>query len=661
MNTDEEAESVELTPFQLEIVQKIVDNPKKNFFITGSAGTGKTVVLQALCRELEKRHISRVCMAPTGVAAIQCGGTTIHKAMQFPIINGFNMDVYGFQGCLVCSRVIENRAGFQPPGRSPSVVIIDEISMVSGSMLTMIEMALARQNKLHEEYGTFGGTQLVMFGDFCQLQPVCKGKCDFFETMPASVDETPQSDSYCFLSNCWKERINPEVITLEEVFRQANPEFASLLCRLRNGSVSEEDSRSLARRLLLDADLGSPDSWENGIIPTVLFGKNKSVDEINRSEMLKMEKQGAEMVSLQARTQWFTVKGDERQYVSGLNQDLIQRQTVVLDQWGIPPNLTLCIGAQVMVRKNLPCGLVNGTRGIITMFAYATNGGVNSITIRTTDGSFSTITRQSWTHKYKKMFLEFVQFPLTPAWAVTIHKSQGLSIDSLMICLSSSEIFVAYQAYVALSRARRLEGLFLLDYNPKVFYTSNEVQKFYDQEEISEILPHTLPFHFDIDNLTKLTSQSASVKQEFLRAKYGNVRLISLREKYANKIYCAGSLLVARLPRNVTSLQLLKEQAQEVAVAELIPGRKTVFSLALADLSDAADQDFVVHFFGPHCADDRRKFCAEICEFDNEKEMIVFSGTCLQNVKKISIVPTCSDLELKCNFFHFVMPDILNK
>lgn len=413
-------ESVKLCQEQTEVLQACVAG--KNIFFTGSAGTGKSFLLKKIISALPPD--GTVATASTGVAACLIGGVTLHA---FAGIGS---------GDASLSRCIElaSRAASATNWRKCKRLIIDEISMVDGLFFEKIE-AVARHIRKNDR--PFGGIQLILCGDFLQLPPVIKRE----------DSNNPQANlqRFCFQSSAWEKCIE-RVFELKEVHRQSDPEFVRILNHLRIGHVNDD----IAKRLMTT----SKQKIEgNGILATQLCSHTNDANSINESKLENL-------------------KGDKVLFKAEDSDATMSKQLDGLVQ--APSQLYLKINAQVMLLKNIniSAGLVNGARGVVVRIER----GVPTVRFKN---------NQEYVCKHEKWMIKTAtggnvtrrQVPLKLAWAFSIHKSQGLTLDCVEMSLS--KVFEAGQAYVALSRAKSLDSVRILDFDPKQVWANPQVLQFY--------------------------------------------------------------------------------------------------------------------------------------------------------------------------------------
>lgn len=403
----EDVEEVKLSPEQ-EKVFNLLEETNSNYYITGKAGTGKSMLLEYFVRNSQKRV---AVVAPTGVAALNVGGQTIHSFFKLPpaLIEKGDITRVDYK----TKEVLANL----------DAVVIDEISMVRVDLMEAIseKLKLARRNDL-----PFGGAQIIMFGDLYQLQPVVSdGQLHrYFDHNYGGI--------YFFNSPEFK-KSDCKIIELEHIFRQKDEEFKKLLNAVRNGKHTPEILSGFNERTKMQIP-------QEGFI--TLAGRNDTVSRINHAKLAN-------------------IPTKERTYVADIFGDLKE------SAFPTEKELRLKVGAQIMMLKNdrqKPSRWVNGTLGVVTKLSEDTiivkiNGVDHSVSRETWDS-----VRYSYNPEGRKLDKEvvssFTQFPIRLAWAITIHKSQGQTYQSVAIDLSDGA-FAHGQTYVALSRCQSLEGLFL--------------------------------------------------------------------------------------------------------------------------------------------------------------------------------------------------------
>ena len=386
----------------------------KNVFLTGAAGSGKTHVLREFILWLKDNNIGTAITASTGIAATHLGGTTIHAWSGLGVRDKLSeQDIDALEELQYLWKRYEGT----------QVLIIDEISMLHHFRLDLLDR-LARAFKRSDS--PFGGMQVVVCGDFFQLPPVTR----YGE---------PEA-RFAYASKAWS-LMNPRVCYLEEQHRQSDDMLLSLLNAIRGGEVEEGTLSSLEE--CYQREISLP------VEPTRLSTHNENVDAINEAELKK-------------------IKTPERRYMmnSRGKQGLVD---TLKKSCLAPEELVLKVGARVMfVKNNYDKGYVNGTLGIVDGFDDFGSPRVK------TQSKVIEVGVESWKiEEDGKVKAEISQLPLRLAWAITIHKSQGMSLDAAEIDLSRS--FAPGMGYVALSRVRSLAGLKLLGFNHRALEIHPEV------------------------------------------------------------------------------------------------------------------------------------------------------------------------------------------
>ncbi|XP_058788734.1 ATP-dependent DNA helicase PIF1 [Phymastichus coffea] len=417
----------EITPEQ----QNVLDYVLKGYsiFFTGSAGTGKSYLLKKIISALPPDVT--MATASTGVAACHIGGITLHQ------FAGIGLGTGTMERCK--QMVSKSAAG--TIWRKIKHLIIDEISMVDGDFFDKIE-AIARFIRNSDK--PFGGIQLILCGDFFQLPPVAK------------KDEKVK---FCFQSDTWSKCINMN-FELKTVYRQKDLKFVNILNKLRIGQATDEITEILRNTAKQKIE-------SEGILATRLCSHVNEANEINESQLEKLP--GALKV--------YNAQDSDQSMTKSLDQQL-----------PVPGKLVLKVGAQVMLLKNLNinAGLVNGARGVVIKFEED----LPVIHFRTA-GNYKA-KMEKWSIKTAQGAIIYrKQLPLKLAWAFSIHKSQGLTLDCVEMSLA--RVFDAGQAYVALSRAQSLQTLRVLDFDSNQVWANKHVLDFYKrfrrQLEQMEIIP----------------------------------------------------------------------------------------------------------------------------------------------------------------------------
>lgn len=411
---------------QLELAESYLRNTGVSIFLTGKAGTGKTTFLRNVLPRLNKRH---VIVAPTGVAAINAGGVTIHSFFQLP-------------PCPYLPDVPELITEYQMPEgkkqlrksriniiRTLDLLVIDEISMVRADLLDSIDNTLRRYRRNSRP---FGGVQLLMIGDIHQLPPVVTAE---EEPYLKRVYQSP----FFFESKAFK-LLNYITVELTTVYRQQDSLFLSLLNHVRDNQFDPPTLELLNSRYKPDIEAYFKTQPS---MPIRLTTHNSQADQVNRRNLDRIDKK-------------------ERLFEASVKDNFPE------NAYPAEKTLRLKEGAQVMFIKNDPSGnarYYNGRIGIVKFFDLEQN----HIVVES-EGDSIDVERVEWENvKYDinksdnsiTQIIDgtFTQFPLRLAWAVTIHKAQGLTFDNVIV--DAADAFAYGQVYVALSRCRSLEGLVL--------------------------------------------------------------------------------------------------------------------------------------------------------------------------------------------------------
>ncbi|XP_076181027.1 pif1 DNA helicase [Ptiloglossa arizonensis] len=402
-----------ITEEQAKVLDAVISG--KNIFFTGSAGTGKSFLLRKIIAALPPDVT--IATASTGVAACHIGGITLHQ------FAGIGLGTGNLERCYqLASR--NSSAGLW---RKTKHLIIDEISMVEADFFDKIE-AVARHIRKNDR--PFGGIQLILCGDFFQLPPV------------SSRDKKAK---FCFQSDKWEKCVHFN-FELLKVHRQKDSKFINILNNIRIGRVTDNITETLKATAKQKIE-------NNGILATRLCSHVNEAEEINEFQLNELKSESYVYAAQDSDQSMFTI----------LNQQL-----------PVPGKLVLKVGAQVMLLKNINIsdGLVNGARGIVIKFTD------NLPVVQFKSGISYHAKLEKWSLKTNMgNIVHRKQIPLKLAWAFSIHKSQGLTLDCVEMCLA--KVFDAGQAYVALSRAQSLECLRVLDFNNQQVWAHSDVLLFY--------------------------------------------------------------------------------------------------------------------------------------------------------------------------------------
>lgn len=385
-----------------------------NVFLTGEAGSGKTHVLREYLNYLDEHGVVVGKTASTGIAATHMGGVTIHSWSGIGIkdsLSEYDLDA------------IREKSYLQNRINKTDVLVIDEISMMHHFRFDMVDKVL---RVLRDRDEPFGGMQVVVSGDFFQLPPVSRS----YET----------AAHFAYRSSSWQE-LNFRVCYLDEQYRQTDKTYNGILNAIRSGRANQENIRqALASRLVA--------SQKKEFI-TKLYTHNVDVDLENERELAAMQ---GKLYEYEALTRGRTP------LVEALKKSCLA-----------PEFLKLKIGAQVMfVKNNFDLGYANGTLGTVIDCES------ENVKVQLRDGSEILVEPEVWrVEEEGKVKAEFAQLPLRLSWAITVHKSQGMSLDAAQIDLTKA--FEKGMGYVALSRIRTLDGLSLLGLNDEALRVDPEV------------------------------------------------------------------------------------------------------------------------------------------------------------------------------------------
>ena len=402
---------------------QIIQYTRRSLFLTGKAGTGKSTFLRHIAETTKKKH---VILAPTGIAAINAGGQTLHSFFKLPfhplLPNDSSYSIRNIRKTLKYSGELTKLL------RELELIIIDEISMVRADIIDFIDKVLRIYCRNMRE--PFGGKQLLLVGDIFQLEPVIKE--DEWRLMQPFY-----ASAYFFAAKVWQE-MQLVSIELRMVYRQSDSQFIGLLDRIRQNHATDADLQSINARVNQ-----SSKQKENGFEIT-LATRRDTVDYINDLHLSELE-------------------GDSTIFKGHIKGDFPETSLPA------PMELEIKPGAQVIFIKNdKEKRWVNGTLGVVIYI----DEGEGIITVVDEDGHEYDVEREVWenmryTFNEKEQKIEeemlgsFIQFPLRLAWAITVHKSQGLTFRHVKIDFSGGGAFAGGQTYVALSRCTSLEGITL--------------------------------------------------------------------------------------------------------------------------------------------------------------------------------------------------------
>lgn len=440
MDTTPTPPTITLNEDQQSAVDMVKDG--KSIYITGPAGSGKSLTISKIIEQAREMDEEIHVTASTGVAASQLRGLT--GVRTFHSWAGIGLGKYAASAH---AKFIKRNQDTRDRIIGTDILVIDEISMIDPQFLAKVNdvVQIVRSwdpSTRHIAKKPFGGIQLVLTGDFGQLPPVQKGKSG--------------APKYLFQDPLWKKLVDDTVV-LTNVYRQQDQEFVDLLMRIRSNRMTDADVATL--RGTASNKLG-----DGKLKPTVLFCRNCDVDRMNLEELRKLE-------------------GPCYKFVANDRYETEQAKKDCRSTFASPETLPLKVGAQVMltINQNPNAGLINGSRGVvtdITMADPAIQGSEAGITVTFANGQQVFYNRhlQESQDDNGKVVASRKQFPFKLAWCMTIHKSQGMTIDLLDIDLRGA--FEVSQAYVAISRGVGLDKMRIRNFRKDCVLTSHAVLQF---------------------------------------------------------------------------------------------------------------------------------------------------------------------------------------
>jgi ATP-dependent DNA helicase PIF1 len=424
-----------------------------NIFITGPGGTGKTALIKYIQKDASRKGFQIQVCALTGCAAVllECKAKTLHSWA------GIGLGTASLDQ--LTTKIMKNRYA-KDNWKNTDILVVDEVSMMSQKLFELLD---AIGKTIRKNSKPFGGIQLIFSGDFYQLPPV------------GDKDDT-ETTRFCFESLLWYQTFSKDNhIQLTKIFRQSDPVYQKILNQIREGRLKRSSNEVLLH------NVGRQFAVDNEVRPTKLFPTRNKVEQVNTKEMNGL-------------------KTDELEYKLKYHSDLemtateivkrrqFTREQIQTELLYLKANLRcdevvkLKVGAQVMCIVNIELDngqtLCNGSQGVITRLSEQ---GLPVVKF----GSFETVMGYHVWPSENIPGIGVSQLPLILAWALTIHKSQGATLDIAEIDAGSG-IFECGQTYVALSRVKSLEGLYLTSFDASKIKVSRKVQEFYNSISISD-------------------------------------------------------------------------------------------------------------------------------------------------------------------------------
>ncbi len=425
-----------LSSAQKKILRKAYQG--ENLLMTGPGGVGKSLVIKLIvyASQSQGKNI-QVCGMTGAAASLLDNAITLHAFSGFRLLRDASKEE-------IVARVQKNKKAARN-WRSIDLLIIDEVSMLSKRFFEMID-SIAK--KIRNNDSPFGGIQVIVSGDFYQIPPVADRG-------------VPDSGKFCFESELWQSIFPPsQVIVMNEVFRQNDPKYIKILRQTRRGGISKKTYQALLERVGKSFDPEDP--------PAIITPKRSASVHINQSEMEKIEGKAVRYRMM--------INRDQRDYYP---HGMIEQEIKTLKRTVMEEDLILKVGAKVMCVANLDMtsekSIVNGSQGIIVSFESGYP------LVRFENGRLKLIEK----HKLASESIEGLsieQIPLILSWAITTHKSQGITLERALID-AGSDNFEYGQIYVALSRVKSLEGVYLTGFDPTKIRANPIVTKYYESLE----------------------------------------------------------------------------------------------------------------------------------------------------------------------------------
>lgn len=424
----------------------------ENVFVSGPGGSGKSFLIKEIVKECKKKGKRVTVCAMTGCAALllECNATTIHSWSGIGLAKSEDHQII-FRASM--NKFIRNR------WKKTDVLILDEVSMLSKRIFDLLnEMGKNMRNSLKP----FGGIQLVLSGDFCQLAPI-----------PTKGD--PDSDKFCFESESWSSVFDSQIL-LDKIFRQSDPVYLDLLYQVRQGNINKKNYELLKSRTFNELP---KEEKEDKIVK--LVSTRREADFLNSKMMTAIEGEKHVFrykVSYEpANNTLMSIEDRSLTITKPSKAQLTNEEKFITSNSMFESDLTVKLGARMMCVRNIDLekGICNGTIGTVNEI----DEHKQTIKMEFDNGTEYTFGLYDFESPSIAGF-SIKQFPLIPAWAVTIHKSQGATLEKAYMNLGNS-IFAYGQIYVALSRVKSIQGLFLSSFDPCKIKTNPKITAFYEQ------------------------------------------------------------------------------------------------------------------------------------------------------------------------------------
>jgi len=429
----------------------------ESIFISGEAGTGKSHLIKNIYSHALKNNKNIKVCSLTGCSAILlgCKATTLHSFAGIGLADKPNIEIVNY---------LFNNKHKLVNWKKLNILIIDEVSMMSLKIFLLLDMIARKYYNKH--LIPFGGLQIIFTGDFYQLSPVSKN------------NENDESSMYCFQHTLWNELFKKENhIILKNVFRQKDEKFLKILKYVRKGKITKTVKVLLENRVFTNEELNK---IKNEKLLTILSPLKREVDKINKNYYFNLKNDTIKSYKIKCilnntKSNSEIIELDEFDSRFKNNIYLYNDYYNLINNINIEKNIELKIGTQVMCIYNmLSLNIANGSQGIVVSFS---SNDMPIVKFNDIEEPIE-IKMNIWELELNRL-IAIQQIPLIYGWAITIHKSQGLTLENAIIDIGSN-IFIEGQTYVAISRVKSLEGLYLSNFDYKKISANKEVENFYN-------------------------------------------------------------------------------------------------------------------------------------------------------------------------------------